>query len=48
MVVCLSWARVFLYQMLSLINVYEMISTRKSLIALYYDLQIYHTFSLWL
>ena len=33
MVVCLSQARVALYQMLSLINVYEMINTRKSLIA---------------
>ena len=33
MVVCLSWARVVLYQMLSLINVYEMIDTRNSLIA---------------
>ena len=33
MVVCLSWARVVLYQMLSLINVYEMINTRNSLTA---------------
>ena len=33
MVVCLSRARVVLYQMLSLINVYEMINTRNSLIA---------------
>ena len=33
MVVCLARARVVLYQMLSLINVYEMINTRNSLIA---------------
>ena len=33
MVVCLSRAHVVLYQMLSLINVYEMINTRNSLIA---------------
>ena len=33
MVVCLSWARVVLCQMLSLIDVYEMIDTRNSLIA---------------
>ena len=33
MVVSLSRARVVLYQMLSLINVYEMINTRNSLIA---------------
>ena len=33
MVVCFSWARVVLYQMLSLIKVYEMINTRNSLIA---------------
>ena len=33
MVVCLSRARVVLYQMLSLINVYEMSNTRNSLIA---------------
>ena len=31
--VCLSRAHVVLYQMLSLINVYEMINTRNSLIA---------------
>ena len=33
MVVCLSRARVVLYQLLSLINVYEIINTRNSLIA---------------
>ena len=33
MVVCLSRAHVVMYQMLSLINVYEMINTRNSLIA---------------
>ena len=33
MVVCLSRARDVLYQMVSLINVYEMINTRNSLIA---------------
>ena len=33
MVVCLSRAHVVLYQMLSLINVYEMINTGNSLIA---------------
>ena len=33
MVVCLSRAHVVLYQMLSLINVYEMINTRNPLIA---------------
>ena len=33
MMVCLSWARNFLYQLLILINVNEMINTRSSLIA---------------
>ena len=34
MLFCLSRARVVLYQMLSLINVYEIINTRKYLIAI--------------
>ena len=33
MVVCFSRARVVLYQLLSLINMYEMIDTRNSVIA---------------
>ena len=33
MVICLSQARIALYQLLSVINVYEMINTRNSLIA---------------
>ena len=46
MVVCLSRTRIVLYQLLSLINVNEMINTRNSLIA--YIMQIYRTSSLWL
>ena len=42
MLVCLSRARVVLCQLLSLINVYEMINTRNSLIAYIIIYKIVH------